>query len=634
MNLLLLNQLGAREQKNPAGEGTGVVDFGVLLPGITPADGSLFVKIIHEDDQFIQDVPPLEFPLAHSQLDGVDYWSGTVDIPHTPGPATSANWGQKNEARYVYRYCLKRVGASDIDNIIDPFAREFGVGSLSAITLGYQPFVFDAAVEAAFKIPVINDAIVYEVNIAELGGDLEESTNLLGYIADLGFNVIEVMPVSNVVARIDWGYAPLGYFGVDERFGKRRDFQAFVAEAHRLGMAVVLDVVYGHVSAQIAYEYLYSELHKASPFTGPYAADGFKPSTDFAKSLTQDFYYTANLHWLEVFRVDGFRYDAAQDFWDESRPSGDRGFVDLAEASYNYVLSKRADQDFSRFFPAPAADPTLIQIAEFLDDPPHLLSATVSNSVWQDSTMSAAKSCARGENGAIAGFGLCLGLNNYPVTATTGGITVAKSALQYIENHDHERFICSFGTHFPSDHSQDELLKVGDRDDKWFKVQPYLIGLLTAKGTPLFWQGQEICEDYYVPPYGDSKDFARTTIFRPIDFNKFYDTPGKALVGLTRKLTAIRKAGKQFTAGDHFFYNDPAYNDKGLLVFHRSIAGGKFSLVALNFTGSEQSFYFKFPVSGSYTELIEGGPRNLPAVVAGTDVNLTVPSNYGCIWTN
>ena len=56
------------------------------------------------------------------------------------------------------------------------------------------------------------------------------------------------MPVSNVSNQVDWGYLPIGYFGVDERFGKRRDMQRFIEAAHRLGIAVLMDSVYGHTS--------------------------------------------------------------------------------------------------------------------------------------------------------------------------------------------------------------------------------------------------------------------------------------------------------------------------------------------------------------------------------------------------
>lgn len=63
------------------------------------------------------------------------------------------------------------------------------------------------------------------MNIAEFGNDLDRARGLLAYLADLGINAIEIMPLSNVGNSVDWGYLPIGYYGVDERFGKRSDFQ-------------------------------------------------------------------------------------------------------------------------------------------------------------------------------------------------------------------------------------------------------------------------------------------------------------------------------------------------------------------------------------------------------------------------
>ena len=93
-------------------------------------------------------------------------------------------------------------------------AREFGVGKLSAFTLGYQPYVWSAA-EANWRTPALQDLVFYEVNIAKLGGNLERTRELMAYLNDLVVNAIEVMPLSNVASSI-----PIGYFGVDERFGK------------------------------------------------------------------------------------------------------------------------------------------------------------------------------------------------------------------------------------------------------------------------------------------------------------------------------------------------------------------------------------------------------------------------------
>jgi maltooligosyltrehalose trehalohydrolase len=620
MDFLPLDKLGARE-KLPR-----VIEFGTFFPGIRPADGySVAVKIIHERDQYLQNAPAGWVPLDHAPDEAYgDYWYGRVDLATAAAPRGATAWGQPG--RYVYRYVVTSPTKGEIDFIVDPFAREFGVGHLSAITVGYKPYTFNGN-ELAWRVPALRDMIVYELMISEVAGSVEAARDMLPYLADLGVNCIEVMPVSNVANTINWGYDPSGYFGVDERFGRRSQFQEFVDRAHQLGIAVVVDVVYGHTSGDFPYAQLYGKLGSdvPNPFIGPFAEDEFVPSTDFGQRLCRDYFYSVNRFWLETFHVDGFRYDAVPDFYDG--PAG-KGFADLAYSTFQFVKSKAGAGDhFARFFDS-AGVVRLVQIGEDLKHPADLLDRTFANSVWQNLTLDAARACARGEGGAIARLGLQLGLPDFTTAEAAAGDGVEKSALQYFENHDHERFICNFGTHFRDDNRQDDLLREGDRGERWFKVQPYLIGLLTAKGTPFLWEGLELLENYYVPDNG----WGRVLLFRPVRWNYFYDDIGRAVIRLVRKLTKIRRGGPQFRGTEHYFCNDPwKYNNKGLLVFRRWNAE-RFSLVALNFTDEPQTSSYVFERAGDYREEIEG-TQPLPGVMAGEERAFTVPSNYGCIWT-
>jgi 1,4-alpha-glucan branching enzyme len=186
----------------------------------------------------------------------------------------------------------------------------------------------------------------------------------------------------------------------------------------------------------------------------------------------------------------------------------------------------------------------------------------------------------------------------------------------------------NFGT-IPVDNDPDDvLLQQGNRDGYWPKVQPYLIALLTAKGTPLLSEGQEFCENYWIPVSG----YGRVMLYRPARRNYFYDNDGQPIIRLVRKLTKIRRGGKQFGDGQHYFYNDyNNFNSKGLLAFSRQV-GTTFSLIVVNFTDQQQTTSFAFPQPGSYAEQIEGA-QNLTGVVAGVAQTLSIPSNYGCIWT-
>jgi maltooligosyltrehalose trehalohydrolase len=618
MDYIPMNKLGAREVSPK------IVQFGIFLPGVDSANGyAVSVKIIHEIDQYIQAAQAAVVPQAHS-LDPTygDYWSGQINLNTAPAPQGSSAFGQSG--RYVYRYIIHSPGRGDIDFIIDPFSREAGVGRLSAITVGGSSYTFSAN-ETIWKTPPLKNAIVYELMISEFRHDLDRTIKQLPYLADLGINCIEVMPVSNVLSAIDWGYDPIGYFCVAERFGKPSDFQHFVDLCHQNGIAVVIDSVYGHTGGDFAYTQLYGALQGdlANPFNG--GSGDYGTLNDFSRRLTQDYFYSVNQFWLDTYHVDGFRFDDVPEYWDG--PTGS-GYANLVYSTYNYVKSKAGSADhYQRFFDA-AGNINLIQIAEYLPNPPAILNGSYSTATWQDGTLSAAASCAAGNPGAIEQLGLQLGLNGYPSSVTAGGDTLSKTALQYLENHDHQRFICNFGNVPVDNVPGDVLLQQGDRDGKWPRIQPYLIALLTSKGTPLLSEGQEFCENYWVPDSG----YGRVMLYRPVRWNYFYDTDGQPIIRLVRKLTKIRRGGAQFTDGLHYFYNDYTnFNSKGLLAFSRQL-GSTFSLIVVNFTDQQQATSFAFPISGNYNEQIEGA-QNLPGVVAGVAHPVSIPSNYGCIWT-
>jgi 1,4-alpha-glucan branching enzyme len=608
MQNLPMNQLGPHELT------PGIVDFGILLPWVSAANGNrLWVKLIHERDQFIQGIQPLAFELGHGvNAEYGDMWSGKVDFNTIRDVQPGSHFGLSG--RYVYRFELHNPNVGVLDWIIDPFAREYATGKLSAFTLGYVPYVWSAG-ENAWKTPALQDLILYELNLAEFGSNLQGAIDRLAYLADLGVNAISVMPVSNVSLDVDWGYLPIGYFGVDERFGRRDDFQRFVDAAHQHGLAVIADVVYGHASADFPYADLYHRLqYDENPFMGPFAKDYFGISTDFNRALTRDFFYSVNTHWLNTYHIDGFRYDCVPNYWDGAMGVG---YANLVFNTYEYV---KTTTGLTRFHASDSI--RLVQIAEQLEAPEEILEKTYSNATWQNSTFGAATACVHGAAGAIENFGHRLGALGYIEYARQNGEALPKAPLQYIENHDHSRFLCEFGL---DQRDWNPLFMEGNRAN-WYRLQPYLIALLTAKGLPMLWQGQEFGENYFVPESG----LGRVLLLRPLRWDYFYDTPGKNLVTLTRNLVRLRKNCAELRHGSHYFYSDyERYLSRGILLFHRE-TDDAMSLIALNFTDAEQAVPFRFTRTGSYREQLHG--QDNFAATEGEERRLTVPSNYGRIW--
>ena len=609
MKSLPLDQLGPHESR------PGIVDFGVLLPWISAADSNrLFLKVIHERDQFIQAIQPLTFELQHGiNADYGDIWTVEVDFNTTRDSQTASHFG--SPGRHVYRFELHTGTGNILDWIVDPYAREYAIGKLSAFTLGYIPYAWSAE-EMNWKTPAIHDLILYELNLAEFGGSLQGAIDRLDYLADLGVNALSIMPVSNVSLEVDWGYLPLGYFGVDERFGRRDDFQRFVDAAHQRGLAVVVDAVYGHTGEDFPYAELYRRLqYHENPFMGSFAKDYFGVSTDFNRVLTRDFFYSVNLHWLNTYHIDGFRYDCVPNYWDGTLGAG---YANLVFHTYEYV--KQSIASLPRF-DVPEV-PRLIQIAEQLEAPEQILEHSYSNVTWQNATFGAATACARGAAGAIENLGHRLGALGYVEQATHNQETLPKAPLQYIENHDHSRFLCEFGLR----HRDWNLLFAEGNRAHWYRLQPYLIALLAAKGIPMLWQGQEFGENYFLPDDG----LGRVLLLRPLRWDYFYDTAGKSLVRLTRKLVSLRNNCAELRRGSHYFHNNyEHYLSRGVLLFRRETATTA-SLVAVNFTDTEQSVPFVFTRAGTYTEQLHG--QDNFAAGEGQERWLTIPSNYGRVW--
>jgi alpha-glucosidase len=96
-------------------------------------------------------------------------------------------------------------------------------------------------------------------------GDLRGIIDRLGYLTDLGVDAIWLSPIYPSPG-LDVGYDVSDHTTVDPIFGKDADFDRLVAEAHRRGVRVILDLVMNHTSDQHAW----FQASRASR-EGPYA---------------------------------------------------------------------------------------------------------------------------------------------------------------------------------------------------------------------------------------------------------------------------------------------------------------------------------------------------------------------------
>ena len=98
-------------------------------------------------------------------------------------------------------------------------------------------------------------AVLYEMNVRQLTaeGTLRAAAAKLGFLRDMGIDAVWLMPVYPIGVEGRKGslgsyYSVRDYCAVDPCLGTMEDFDAFVAEAHRLGMKVLLDWIANHTA--------------------------------------------------------------------------------------------------------------------------------------------------------------------------------------------------------------------------------------------------------------------------------------------------------------------------------------------------------------------------------------------------
>ena len=182
------------------------------------------------------------------------------------------------------------------------------------------------------------------------GGTVRGVTENLDYIASLGFNCIYLNPI--FAARSYHRYDTLDYYRIDPHMGAEDDLRDLVRRAHALGIRVILDGVFNHVSSDHPFFRDVLEKGRASryyscfyalpetprlPAAGElpgytcfsYVAD--MPKTNTADPFLRQYFCDVGANWVRKSDVDGWRLDVANEL--------DDGFLRAFRASVKAAKS-------------------------------------------------------------------------------------------------------------------------------------------------------------------------------------------------------------------------------------------------------------------------------------------------------
>jgi 1,4-alpha-glucan branching enzyme len=155
----------------------------------------------------------------------------------------------------------------------------------------------------------------------------ELADQLPGYVRDLGFTHVELMPVAEHPFSGSWGYQVSGYYAPTARFGSPDDFRLLVDALHRAGIGVIVDWVPAHFprDAFALARFDGTALYEHSdPRQGEHQ-DWGTLIFNFGRNEVRNFLLANALYWVEEFHVDGLRVDAVASmlYLDYSREPGE-----------------------------------------------------------------------------------------------------------------------------------------------------------------------------------------------------------------------------------------------------------------------------------------------------------------------
>jgi 1,4-alpha-glucan branching enzyme len=215
----------------------------------------------------------------------------------------------------------------------DPMARYTEVPPATASRISESRYAWsDAAWLAAraARDPLTSPLSVYEVHLGSWRPGLgyrELATELVDYVAGLGYTHVEFLPLAEHPYGGSWGYQVTGYYAPTSRFGHPDDLRHLVDRFHAAGIGVIMDWVPAHFPkdewalARFDGEPLYEH---GDPRRGE-QPDWGTLVFDFGRSQVRNFLVANALYWLEEFHIDGLRVDAVASmlYLDYSRKHGE-----------------------------------------------------------------------------------------------------------------------------------------------------------------------------------------------------------------------------------------------------------------------------------------------------------------------
>ena len=471
-------------------------------------------------------------------------------------------------------------------------------GYVSAFEIGRSSYNWNVT---DFKIEDSNDLIIYELllrDFTENGGkegNLKNAKAKLDYLETLGINAIELMPIQEFDGNDSWGYNPNHYFAMDKAYGTREMYKEFIDECHKRGIAVIVDVVYNHLTGNNAFDKMYSL--DINPFFNKVAPHPYSVFEDINhdNEVIVNHIKRSLRYLLTEYKVDGFRFDLTKGFTnnqsnESTAKNYDKDRVEILKGYKDYIMTVKSD--------------AVIILEHFCCDQEEKELADAGMKVWRNINYAYGQA-AQGTQ-KDSGLGALW-------TGSTG--MRFGGYVGYMESHDEERNAFRQKTY-------GEAGVKGDLAAMMQRLELNAAFFLTVPGPKMIWQFGELGYDISIEEGG------RTG--RKTPKWEYLDVPErKALYDTYCDLIKFRRDNPEFFDQTASFSWKVGQNDWDNGRFITCTAGSKSFVVVGNFTVQEKTFTVKMPSDGTWVNQFDKSE-----VYTGGSLNITLPAGDFRLFTN
>jgi len=576
------------EEALPAGVEDGInynSDTEATLVVTAPGKSSAFVigdfnDWIKSDESYMKQTP-----------DGEKFWIEVNNL--TPGK------------EYRFQYVVDDITIADpyTEKVLDPWNDKYIDSETYPGLIDYPEGLGDGIVgilqtaapqyewqTTGYTRPDKTNLVIYELLIRDFlaAHNYQNLIDTLPYLADLGINAIELMPVNEFDDNESWGYNPSFYFAPDKYYGTKDKLKEFIDSCHARDIAVIIDMVLNHATGSSPMAKLYwdaanNRTAADNPWFNVIPTHEYNVFHDFNHESEYTRYHARRVmkHWVEEYKVDGYRFDLSKGFT-QTNTLGSVSAWGSYDASRVAIWEMYADYMWS-------VDPdTYIILEHFADNSEEEVLADYGMMLWGNSNYQYSEA-AKGYDSDIAWI-------DYEQRGWTN-----PHAVGYMESHDEERMMY-------------RLLNEGNINISPYYSTQYILTALkrvklagtfffTVPGPKMIWQFEELGYDISINQGGRLAP-------KPILWNYTGEAPRKDIYDHFAGLIYLKTNYPAINDGDFTLTQLSGGRLKRINITHSSmdiVVMGNFDVVAANLSG-------EFTQTGYWYDYLTGDSLNVVSV--------------------